>query len=85
MVINTRNTLHSHSRLNVVYLSAVAPLAQLAEQSPFKSWVVGSSPTGGTFLYPNLDLCFNALLNKTVIILKINLPKRLRLDHLRQD
>lgn len=25
-----------------------APLAQLAEQRPFKSWVVGSSPTGGT-------------------------------------
>lgn len=27
----------------------VAPLAQWLEQRPFKSWVVGSSPTGGTF------------------------------------
>ena len=25
-----------------------ASLAQLAEQGPFKPWVVGSSPTGGT-------------------------------------
>ena len=31
-----------------VYLSAVAPLAQRLEQRPFKSWVVGSNPTGGT-------------------------------------
>ena len=25
-----------------------APLAQRSEQRPFKSWVVGSNPTGGT-------------------------------------
>ena len=31
-----------------VYFSAVAPLAQRLEQRPFKSWVVGSNPTGGT-------------------------------------
>ena len=42
------NFLHLLSLSNIVYLSAVAPLAQLAEQRPFKSWVVGSSPTGGT-------------------------------------
>ena len=31
-----------------VYLGNVAPLAQRLEQRPFKSWVVGSNPTGGT-------------------------------------
>ena len=31
-----------------VYCVAVAPLAQRLEQRPFKSWVVGSNPTGGT-------------------------------------
>ena len=31
-----------------VYYVAVAPLAQRLEQRPFKSWVVGSNPTGGT-------------------------------------
>ena len=29
-------------------VKVVAPLAQWLEQRPFKSWVVGSSPTGGT-------------------------------------
>ncbi len=33
-----------------VYYVAVAPLAQRLEQRPFKSWVVGSNPTGGTLL-----------------------------------
>ena len=31
-----------------VYRKGVAPLAQRLEQRPFKSWVVGSNPTGGT-------------------------------------
>ena len=67
---------YSLRRLNVVYLAFVAPLAQLAEQSPFKSWVVGSSPTGGTFLYLNLSYRMSPI--------KINLPKHWRLDRLRQ-
>ena len=33
---------------NGVYFRRVAPLAQRLEQRPFKSWVVGSNPTGGT-------------------------------------
>lgn len=33
---------------NRIYLLAVAPLAQWLEQRPFKSWVQGSSPWGGT-------------------------------------
>ena len=32
----------------IVYNEVIAPLAQWLEQRPFKSWVVGSSPTGGT-------------------------------------
>ena len=35
-------------RRAIVYSGIVAPLAQWLEQRPFKSWVVGSSPTGGT-------------------------------------
>ncbi len=63
--------------LNVVYWASVAPLAQLAEQSPFKSWVVGSSPTGGTFLYPNLDLGFNKLLKSNSNYIKNQLAQTL--------
>ena len=35
-------------RKYAVYCLSVAPLAQRLEQRPFKSWVVGSNPTGGT-------------------------------------
>lgn len=35
-------------RKYAVYCLTVAPLAQRLEQRPFKSWVVGSNPTGGT-------------------------------------
>ena len=39
-----------------VYCVAVAPLAQRLEQRPFKSWVVGSNPTGGTCEKPRKSM-----------------------------
>lgn len=41
-----RAALRLHCSLG--FTSQQAPIAQSVEQRPFKSWVVGSSPTGGT-------------------------------------
>ena len=43
-------------RKYAVYWLFVAPLAQRLEQRPFKSWVVGSNPTGGTCEKPRKSM-----------------------------